>query len=473
LEGRGRKASPNQFETITEVGKLHTFHVVSPYEHIIKLTRSFRSRGLAAAACFLIFCFLCVESRADENTEAGAPPPSCVVKKPAAAKSKPTPPPRPAAKSKNPVASKKKPKPAAQPLVSAKTKAKAEAITSEIATDLPSNIEQEISKFFGLRYRFGGEGQSGIDCSALVQKVYSDVFGVSLPRNSSEQSRLGSLDTVPSDDLKTGDLVFFGPNRKRVNHVGMYLASGRFLHAARSEGVTISSLDDSYWKSRFMFSKRMRGLEIGDEDDDELELHKDLMRDSMFSAFDGADADVRFLDFGVKVNDSLELLLSGFFLDSLENYGPPNALPSSADLTGPEPNKEAEGGFQLAAILSPLEWFKLIPSVTQVEGAKEDRNRDYQKLGLETWMILPTSGVAVFMAAHARNEEDLNQRPQGVSPDWQTMDVALGLHYQLSDSLRFSLWGAHAYNPDAKSVDDTGKRNAPMDEMSFQLNIKF
>jgi len=148
-------------------------------------------------------------------------------------------------------------------------------------------------------------------------------------------------------------------------------------------------------------------------------------------------------------------------------------LPSSADLTGPEPNKEAEGGFQLAAILSPLEWFKLIPSVTQVEGAKEDRNRDYQKLGLETWMILPTSGVAVFMAAHARNEEDLNQRPQGVSPDWQTMDVALGLHYQLSDSLRFSLWGAHAYNPDAKSVDDTGKRNAPMDEMSFQLNIKF
>jgi probable lipoprotein NlpC len=452
---------------------LQKLYDVSPYEHIFELARSFRSRGLAVAACFLMFCFICVESRADENTEAGAPPPSCVVKKPAAAKTKPTRPARPAAKSKSPVASKKKPKPAAQPLVSAKTKAKAEAITSEIATDLPSNIEQEISKFLGLRYRFGGEGESGIDCSALVQKVYSDVFGVSLPRNSSEQSRLGSLDTIPRDDLRTGDLVFFGPNRKRVNHVGMYLASGRFLHAARSEGVTISSLDDSYWKSRFMFSKRMRGLEIGDEDDDDLDLNKNLTQDSISSAFGGDDADVRFLDFGVQVNDSLELLLSGFFLDSLENTAPPGAMPSLADLTGPEPKGEAEGGFRLATIFSPWEWFKLIPSVTQVEGGKDERNRDYQKLGLETWMILPSSRVAVFMAAHAKNEEDLIERPQGVSPDWETMDMALGLHYQLSDSLRFSLWGAHAYNPDAKSVDDTAKRNAPLDEMSFQLNFKF
>jgi len=452
---------------------LHTLHRVSPYEHIIRLARSFRSRGLAAAACFLVFCFLCVESHAAENTGAGAPPPSCVVKKPVAAKTKPKPPAQTAAKSKTAAASKNKPKPAAQPLVSVATKAKAEAITSAIAPDLPPNLEQEISKFFGLRYRFGGEGKSGIDCSALVQQVYSDVFGVSLPRSSSEQSRLGSLDAVPRDDLKTGDLVFFGPNRKQVNHVGMYLASGRFLHAARSEGVTISSLDESYWKSRFMFSKRVHGLEVSEGVDDDLELNRDLMRDSMSSAFDGEDADVRFLDFGVKLNDSLELLLSGFFINSLENNGPPGAIPSSSDLTGPEPNNEAEGGFRLAAILSPLEWFKLIPSVTQVESGKEDRSRDHQKLGLETWMILPSSGMAVFMGAHARNQDDLFERPLGVSPDWQTMDVALGLHYHLSDSLRFSLWGTHAYNPDAKALDEPGKRNAPMDEMSFQLNIKF
>ncbi len=427
------------------------------------------------AACFLLFFFFSFDAHAQKSTAAGAAVPSCVVKKPAVAKVKQKPSPQPAAKTKTASKPKPKPKAATPPLVSAKTKAKAEAITSEIAPDLPSNLEQEISKFFGLRYRFGGEGKSGIDCSALIQQVYSEAFGVNLPRSSTEQSRLGSLDTVTRDDLKTGDLVFFGPNRKQVNHVGMYLASGRFLHAARSEGVTISSLDDSYWKSRFMFSKRMQGLEVNDEGEDDLELHRDLMRDSMSAAFaDGGDADVSFLDFGIKLNDSLELLLSGFFINSLENNGPVGAMPSSASLAGPEPNSETEGGFRLAAILSPLEWFKLIPSVTQVEGGKEDRGGDYQKLGLETWMILPSSGMAVFMAAQAKNQDDLFERPLGgASPDWQTMNVALGLHYHLSESLRFSLWGTHAYNPDAKPADETGKRNAPMDEMSFQLNIKF
>jgi cell wall-associated NlpC family hydrolase len=452
---------------------LHTLQDVSPYERIIKLARSFGSRGLAAAACFLFFCFFSVESHADENTGAAAPPASCEVKKPQASKAKPKPTAQPAVTSKTAVASKPKPKPAAQPLVSAKTKAKAEAITSEIAPVLPSNLEQEISKFFGLRYRFGGEGQSGIDCSALVKQVYSDVFGVSLPRSSSEQSRLGSLDSVPRDDLKMGDLVFFGANRKKVNHVGMYLAGGHFLHAARSEGVTISRLDDGYWKSRFMFSKRMRGIELSEEGDDDLELHRDMMRDSMSFAFGSDDADVRFLDFGIKLNDSLEFLLSGFFLNSLEDPGLQSPMPSPAELSGPEPSKEGESGFRLATIFSPWEWFKLIPSVTQVEGVKDERNRDYQKLGLETWMILPTSGMAVFMAAHARNQDDLQDRPLGVNPDWQTMDVALGLHYHLSDSLRFSLWGTHAYTPEAKAVDDSARRNAPLDEMSFQLNIKF
>jgi hypothetical protein len=117
----------------------------------------------------------------------------------------------------------------------------------------------------------------------------------------------------------------------------------------------------------------------------------------------------------------------------------------------------------------------LIPSVTQVEENKQDKNRDrdHQKFGLETWMFLPSSRVAVFMAAHAKNEEDFFERPVAASPDWQTMDVALGLHYHLSDSLRFSLWGTQAYQPDLKANEDTGRRNASVEEVSFQFNLRF
>lgn len=454
---------------------MHRLRDVSPYEHFIQLARSFGSRGLLPAVCLLIFCLFASKAAASlENDDSGTTPPSCAVSSSESTRIQTKPPVQPASKSKPVSSSKKKAKPAAQPLVSAKTKAKAEAITAEMAPDLPSNLEQEISKFFGLRYRFGGEGRNGIDCSALVKQVYSDAFGVSLPRSSSEQSRLVNLDSVSPDDLKTGDLVFFGPKRKRVNHVGMYLAGGRFLHAARTEGVTISSLDDGYWKSRFMFSKRMRGLDVVEDDDDETDLHRDLMQDSMAFAFDRNDAELSFLDFGVRVNDSIELMVSGFFLNSLEENGPPDSLMASTGLGGTTSNED-ESGFRLAAILSPLEWFKLIPSVAQIEGGKGEgnRERDYQKLGLETWMFLPTSRVAVFMAAHAKNQEDVFERPLDISPDWQTMDVALGLHYHLSDSLRFSLWGTHAYNPDLKATEDSGRRNAPVDEMSFQMKIKF
>jgi len=225
-----------------------------------------------------------------------------------------------------------------------------------------------------------------------------------------------------------------------------------------------------------MFSKRMRGLEVsgGDEDEEDLEFERDLRQSSLISAIniDRDETEVRFLDFGIKVNDSLELLLSGFFLNSLEASGPSEPISNSASV-GPSEVDENGGGVRLAAILSPLEWLKMIPSVTQIEGDRDNGRRSQQKLGLETWMILPTSRVAVFMAAHAMNQDDLFDRPLGFSPDWQTMDMALGLHYYLSDSLRFSLWGSYAYNPDTRTSEDSGRRTPSLDEMSFQLNFKF
>jgi cell wall-associated NlpC family hydrolase len=495
-------------------------HSASPYEHASEITSRIGGKAFLWGACLLlVFCFLAVQTASAQTKSTDTQPPSCEVAKPvdpkkakpstqATAPAKPAPakPPAQSAKSvtapapaknapaqsakavKAPAPAKNTPapakpgttvakgktKPQPQPLVSTRTKAKADAITHELSPELPSNLELEISKFFGLRYRFGGEGGGGIDCSALVKQVYSDVFGVNLPRSSTEQSRLGDLENVHRDDLKTGDLVFFGANRKQVNHVGMYLAGGHFLHAARSEGVTISRLDDSYWNSRFMFSKRMRGLDAGEDDADEsLGFRQEFMRDSYRLAFDrGYDTDVSFLDFGIKVNDSLEFLLSGFFLSSLADHGPAADMePPSSSLNSIESTSEG-GGFRMSAILSPLEWIKLIPSVSQVE-TRDERSRDRQKYGLETWMILPSTNLSVFMAAYARNQDDIFDRPLNASPDWQTMDLGIGLQYQLSDSLRFSIWGTQRANtPDARANEDSSRR-PPQSDVAFQLNIKF
>ena len=481
-------------------------HRASPYElEFAKLSGLSRGSGLILAICLFVLVHFAGQAFAAPDKPSETNPPSCAVVNKAPAKAKPqaqapakakpqaqapskakpqvqapakaTPPAQTALKSKTATASKAKPKSGTKAAVSAKTVAKAQAIAAELGPALPDNIENEISKFFGIRYRLGGDGSTGIDCSALVKKVYSDVFGISLPRSSSEQSQLGNLDTVARDELQIGDLVFFGQNRKQVNHVGMYLAGGHFLHAARGEGVTISKLDESYWKSRFMFSKRFRGLETVEEPEDVMGFEKDLARDSASFAFSGfGDGGMlSTLEAGVRVNDSLELALSGFFQRALSDSDPSADSSTVLSSTLPE-SKESEGGFRLAAILSPSEWFKISPTVTQIDSAGErsGRERDQrQKIGLESWMVLPSTKMAVFMGAHANNQENLLQNPTAVSPDWQTLNFALGLHYTLSDSLRLSLWGTHAYNPDAKLGEDSSRRSTGLEDVGIQLDIKF
>jgi cell wall-associated NlpC family hydrolase len=380
-----------------------------------------------------------------------------------------------AAKAKKTASPKRKTGPAVQPAYSKKAKARAEAIASEISSSIPESLEKRIGEFFGLRYRMGGQGRDGIDCSGLVQKVYSDVFGIELPRNTSEQSRLRSLESVTEEELKPGDLLFFGPKRKKVNHVGMYLASGYFLHASRSQGVTISRVDERYWKSRWIFSKRVKGLETEYDSDQESELERTLEQDSAGFAFsEGPSYDTAgFVEAGIRINDSLEFLLSGFSMYRFEKEAPFQNLHSSAYLQEAQID-ETGGGFRLAAVLSPSDWFRVVPSVSRIEGVEEGKipNGSRQQLGLETRMILPSSRIAVFMAAHADTLQDL-ERQLDFSPDWQSLDVMLGLHYRFSDAFGFSLWGTRGSSQDLKENQDSGRRSLPLDDVSFQLNVKF
>ncbi len=107
-----------------------------------------------------------------------------------------------------------------------------------------------IDKWYGTRYKWGGNDMSGIDCSAFSKRLYNDVYGQEIQRTSREQHR----SCVRIKDVETateGDLIFFRMHRIRVSHVGIYLANGFFVHSSRSHGVVISSLNDKYWSRRY------------------------------------------------------------------------------------------------------------------------------------------------------------------------------------------------------------------------------
>ena len=120
--------------------------------------------------------------------------------------------------------------------------------------DVERRLRVQEQHWHGTPYRWGGVSRDGVDCSGFVMSVYRDLFDLSLPRTTEEQVRVGQA--VLPRALQAGDLVFFRPPGG-AHHVGLYLSGGEFAHASTSEGVTISHLDEAYWREAYWTTRRV------------------------------------------------------------------------------------------------------------------------------------------------------------------------------------------------------------------------
>ncbi|MDI1253919.1 C40 family peptidase [Thermomonas sp.] len=117
-------------------------------------------------------------------------------------------------------------------------------------------VLQRAFALLGTPYRWGGTSpDNGFDCSGLVGYVFRTI-GIDLPRVSRAMANEGTPIT-DRNALTEGDLVFFG-RRGRVDHVGIYIGDGKFLHAPRTgRDVTVSTLSDGYWSQKYMEARRI------------------------------------------------------------------------------------------------------------------------------------------------------------------------------------------------------------------------
>jgi len=109
--------------------------------------------------------------------------------------------------------------------------------------------------YLGVRYRYGGLTQRGIDCSGLVRRVLA-AQDLDAPRTVHEFWAIS--EPVGAADRKPGDLVFFRLRGGAVSHVGIYLGGDSFVHAAIHRGVTIDTLRDAYYARSFAGARRLR-----------------------------------------------------------------------------------------------------------------------------------------------------------------------------------------------------------------------
>jgi len=106
-----------------------------------------------------------------------------------------------------------------------------------------------IDEWIGSPHRLGGQKKDGIDCSAFVGMLYSEVYREKLPRSSREMAE--NVKRKYENQLKEGDLVFFSFGGNAIDHVGVYLHNNKFVHVSTKRGVIISDIKDNWYYKYF------------------------------------------------------------------------------------------------------------------------------------------------------------------------------------------------------------------------------
>lgn len=132
----------------------------------------------------------------------------------------------------------------------------AHAATSPATDSGIQKLLKSALALLGTPYRWGGTTTEGFDCSGLVGYVFRTALGVELPRVSRDMATRG--ERVSREQMAEGDLVFFSRSGGRIDHVGIYLGNGQFVHAPRTgRDVSVSRLDTGYWAGKFMQARRV------------------------------------------------------------------------------------------------------------------------------------------------------------------------------------------------------------------------
>ncbi len=108
----------------------------------------------------------------------------------------------------------------------------------------------------GYSYMPAKAGPDHFDCSGFVYYLFK-TNDVSIPRTSLNQSKSGKK--LTREELQKGDILFFDTaHRDHVNHSGVYLGNGKFIHSSsgKAYGVTVSELDKGFYLDKFRWGIR-------------------------------------------------------------------------------------------------------------------------------------------------------------------------------------------------------------------------
>ncbi len=115
-------------------------------------------------------------------------------------------------------------------------------------------IVQTAVKYLGIPYRWGGYSLGGIDCSGFVKAVFAS-HGINLPRVARDQATVGT--PIMFSQLKAGDRLYFACKGASVDHAGIYMGNGLFIHSSiRNRGVAVDKISDPFFLRSLVAARR-------------------------------------------------------------------------------------------------------------------------------------------------------------------------------------------------------------------------
>ena len=129
---------------------------------------------------------------------------------------------------------------------------------------LADSIIEYAKLFIGKPYVSAGKGPNNFDCSGFTSFVFRH-FGYELKATTTGQLNDGWKVIRKQDELRTGDLVFYGGRKKtrEIGHVAIVVSNDvvnhrfTFIHATVKLGVTISTSTESYYAPRYITACRI------------------------------------------------------------------------------------------------------------------------------------------------------------------------------------------------------------------------
>ncbi|MCC6368562.1 MAG: C40 family peptidase [Bryobacterales bacterium] len=124
--------------------------------------------------------------------------------------------------------------------------------------DVPEMITLA-KRFLGLPYTWGGTSSFGYDCSGYTQMLCRRM-GKSLPRDARPQAEWSGMRAISKDELRPGDLLYFGQAPGKITHTGIYIGNGEFIHATAHEKpvIQISRLSEPHWTELLAACRRWK-----------------------------------------------------------------------------------------------------------------------------------------------------------------------------------------------------------------------